>query len=109
MPPRANAPSVEPEQIPIQPVEQPIICKPYVEPTNHWVYDTTTGEATKVEGRRPASYWFRTERSGESRQLALTGFAEEQRDDLPLVNRLRQDVKAWRKLNYEGATKVTKE
>ena len=33
--------------IPIQPVEQPILCNPYEKPDAHWIYDTLTGEAVK--------------------------------------------------------------
>ena len=39
--------------IPIQPVEQPILCSPYKEPDAHWVYDTETGEARRC-GLKPA-------------------------------------------------------
>jgi type III restriction enzyme len=56
--------------------------------------------------RRPASYWYKTQRTG-SAQAEL--FAEEERDDLPLVNALREDVKRWRQANYENATPVTKQ
>jgi type III restriction enzyme len=35
-------------------------------------------------------------------------FAEEERDDLPLVNELREDVKRWRELGWENASEVTK-
>ncbi|MBN1888796.1 MAG: DEAD/DEAH box helicase family protein [Thermoflexales bacterium] len=93
-------------QLLIQPVERPILCSPYAEPGEHWMYDAETGEARRVPGRRPASYWFKTERVA-TQQLAM--FAEEQREDLPLVNALRQDVKRWRESNYEGATQVTRE
>ena len=34
---------------------------------------------------------------------------EEERDDLPLVNALRADVKRWRESNYRNATNVTRE
>lgn len=34
-------------QLPIQPVNEPILCSPYEEPTAHWVYDTTTGAASQ--------------------------------------------------------------
>ena len=44
-------------QIPIQPVEQPILCSPYQKPDAHWIYDTFTGEAVKHPGRRDAGYW----------------------------------------------------
>ncbi len=93
-------------QLPIQPVEQPILCSPYEEPTAHWIYDTQTGEAFKNSGRREAGYWYKTERTG-SDQLSL--FQEEERDDLPLVNALRADVQRWRNAKYESATNVTKE
>jgi len=35
-------------------------------------------------------------------------FAEEQSDNLPLVNALREDVRRWRASGYRGATPVTK-
>ncbi len=92
--------------IPIQPVEQPILCSPYDEPDLHWIYDTSTGEAVKNPGRREAGYWYKTERTG-SAQLNL--FQEEERDDLPLVNALRADMKRWRETNYRNATVVTRE
>ena len=94
------------DRIPIQPVEQPILCSPYEEPNAHWRYDTQTGEAIRQPGRREAGYWYKTDRTG-SNQLEL--FQEEERDDLPFVNALREDVKRWRESNYENATNVTKE
>lgn len=57
-----------------------------------------------MPGRRPASYWHKTQRTGSAQQ---TLFTEEERDDLPLVNFLHEDVRRWRKANYEGATRVT--
>src|SRR5262245_5539694 len=92
--------------VPIQPVDKPIICSPYDEPKDHWLYDTTTGQASHAGKRRPASYWYKTERTG-SAQKEL--FAEEERDDLPLVNLLREDVRRWREADYRGASNVTKE
>ena len=92
--------------VPIQAVEKPILCPPYDEPNDHWIYDTTTGKASHAGKRRPASYWYKTERTG-SAQLEL--FAEEERDDLPLVNLLRDDVRRWRDSGYRGASNVTRE
>jgi type III restriction enzyme len=93
------------EQIPIQPVENPIPCSPYGEPTEHWVYDTKTGVPSRFPGRRPASYWYKSERTSTGQQSL---FAEEERDDLPLVNALREDVRAWRRSGWENASEVTK-
>lgn len=94
-------------QLPIQPVDKPILCSPYVEPDQHWVYDQSTGIPTRTPGRRPASYWYKTERSG-SAQQQLGFMAEEDRDDLPLVNALRDDVRRWRKADWAGASETTK-
>ena len=96
------------QELPIQPVEDPIISSPYEEPHEHWIYDSQTGEPYKAPGRRPASYWFKTVRTQSSEQQ-LRLFADEQREALKLVNALREDVKRWRNLNYEGATQVTKD
>ena len=93
------------DTIPIQPVENPILCSPYSEPEQHWLYDTRTGIPSKNPGRRPASYWFKTERTG-SAQMSL--LAEEERDDLPLVNALRDDVRRWRESGWENASETTK-
>ena len=92
-------------QIPVRPVEDPILCSPWEEPDRHWLYDTRTGGPSKAPGRRPAGYWFRTERTGSAQRSLL---AEEERDDLPLVNVLRDDVRRWRKAGWPGASQTTK-
>jgi len=102
----SGARTPDPEPLPVQPVERPIICSPYEEPNDHWVYDKETGAASRAGYRRPASYWYKTERTG-SAQLTLTGLAEEERDDLPLVNALRDDVRRWRGAGYPGASNIT--
>jgi len=48
----------------IQPVETPVICKPYCEPAQYWEYDRNTGRAQKMEGRRAASYWYKDPLNG---------------------------------------------
>ena len=92
-------------QISIQPVEDPILCSPYAEPDRHWLYDTRTGIPSKTPGRRPASYWYKSERTGSAQRSLL---AEEERDDLPLVNALRDDVRRWRKAGWQSASVTTK-
>ena len=92
----------------VQPVESPVICKPYYEPTHYWEYDRATGMATKQAGRRPASYWYKLAEA-DIRQGQLNLGLEEDRRDLLLVNKLRADVKKWRDVKWEGATNVTKD
>jgi type III restriction enzyme len=93
-------------EVPVAPVERPILCSPYGQPTAHWIYDKRSGNAERAKGRRPASYWYKTERTS-SGQLDL--LAEEERDELPLVNVLREDVRRWRSKEYPGATNVTRD
>jgi type III restriction enzyme len=92
--------------LPIQPVERPILCSPYAEPTAHWRYDSENGAATRVDGRREASYWFKYETHN---KLQRTLFIEEEREVLHTVNALRDDVRRWRGSGYRGATDTTKE
>ena len=40
---------VEPKSdTPIQPVDRPILCSPWAEPTACWQYDRDTGEAREI-------------------------------------------------------------
>ena len=91
--------------IPVEPVEQPILCSPYEEPDRHWLYSRSTGVPSQVAGRREASYWFKTVRSGSAERLLLP---DEDRDDLPLVNALRSDVRRWRESGWQNASETTK-
>lgn len=93
-------------EIPIQPVEKPILCSPYEAPSVHWQYDRTTGEASKIAGRRPSRYWYKTKDDAVG-QLALE--LSEGQDDLHMVNQIREDVARWRASNFEGVTPVTRE
>ena len=103
---RRSSSSTEGVQTPMQPVENPILCSPYKEPTEYWLYDQGTGEATRAPGRRPAGHWFKTARSVPDQQGRL--LAEENYEDLPHVNRLREDVRRWRDSGYRNATNVTR-
>ncbi len=94
------------QEIPIQPVEKPILCGPYEEPDQYWFCDTTNGQMTKVPGRRRAGYYYKTERTSAGQ---ATLFAEENFDELTLVNLLREDVRRWRESDYRGASNVTKD
>ena len=43
------------EQLPVQPVDRAILCNPYDEPNDHWIYDKDTGAASHAGMRRPAA------------------------------------------------------
>src|SRR5437763_9588566 len=90
--------------VPKQAVDEPIINSAFEEPQFHWLYRGSVPE--KHAGRRRAQYWFQIKRTGARETGEL--FAEEESDDLPLVNALRDDVRRWRKSGYRGATQVSK-
>lgn len=103
MKPRPSSPTSD---VPIQAVEKPILCSPYEPPSVHWHYDRTTGEASKLAGRRPSRYWYKTKDDAKG-QLTLE--LSEGQDDLRMVNQIREDVARWRTSNYEGVTPITRE
>ena len=89
---------------PTQAVPDPILNSPYEEPKRYWLYKDGVPEING--GRRPASYWYTSKKIGTRQQDLL---AEEERDDLELVNRFRKDLARWREARYRGASSVTRE
>ena len=98
----------EQQEMPIQPVEQPILCSPYAEPDKHWVYDRETGRPSRMPGRRRAGYWIDQYATAEE-QLQLTIAQEEGYSTLPIVESLRNDVRRWRESNYRNSTNITRQ
>lgn len=85
-------------------VDQPIINKPYEEPTRYWIYEDR--EPKLMDGRRPAGYYFRPRTRGPKTQMTLV--TDEQFVEMELVNEIRHKVAQWRKDKYAGATEISK-
>ncbi|MBN1505692.1 MAG: DEAD/DEAH box helicase family protein [Sedimentisphaerales bacterium] len=82
-------------------IDHLIVNSPYEEPKCHWHYDRQTRTFDKREGRRPAGYVVATPDSQDFDDPGV--FVE-----LPLVNKIRPRVKAWREAGYPGITGITK-
>ncbi|MGE5528744.1 MAG: BPTD_3080 family restriction endonuclease [Patescibacteria group bacterium] len=85
-------------------IEQLIINSPYEEPTKHWRYNRETRTFSRIEERRPAGYVVATPGSKSFDDPGI--FVP-----LPLVNKIRPRVKAWREdpdTPYAGVTGITK-
>ena len=82
-------------------IDQLIINSPYKEPGEHWRYHRETRFFTREQERRKAGY---VRASEKSRSFDDPGTFVE----LPLVNKIRPRVKAWREADYPGATGITK-
>ena len=78
-----------------------IVNSPYKEPERHWKYERETRLFDLAEGRRPAGY---VVASGDSMAFDDPGVFVE----IPLVNRIRPRVQAWRDAGYPGVTGITK-
>ena len=87
--------------MPQQTIDRLIINSPYEEPSLHWRYERETRLFDLAKGRRPAGYLVA---SGDSKSFDDPGVFVE----IPLVNRIRERVKAWREAGYPGVTSVTK-
>ena len=81
--------------------DQLIINSPYQEPSRHWHYDRQTRLFVSVDGRRSAGYVVASE---DSKVFDDPGEFKE----IPLVNRIRDRVKAWRNAGYPGVTGITR-
>ena len=78
-----------------------IINGPFDEPSRYWRYDRQTLLFNPVDGRRPAGYLIA---SPDARGFNDPGVFVE----LPLVNRIRPRIKAWREAGYPGTTAMTR-
>ena len=88
-------------QAPSATIDQLIISSPYEPPAEHWKYDRETRRFTREPGRRPAGY---VRASDASKSFDDPGeFVE-----LPLVNKIRPRVDAWRAADYPGASGITR-
>ena len=81
-------------------IDKLIINSPYEEPSEHWHYDAKTRLFDRLPGRRPAGYIVASEKS---KSFDDPGVFYE----IPLVNRIRPRIKAWREAGYPGATGIT--
>jgi type III restriction enzyme len=87
--------------MPSKTIDQLIINSPYSEPAEHWKYDRESRLFSRVPGRRPAGY---VRASESSKTFDDPGIFVE----LPLVNKIRPRVNAWRDSGYPGVSGITK-
>ena len=90
------------------PLTKPILNSPWAEPTQHWVLDERTNEATDQlgEGRRLSSGRTLIPRS--RKKAASPTFDELPSEPFKTINQLRERVGAWRERGYPGATQRTR-
>ena len=95
------------EELPLTPVENPILCSPYAEPSTHWYYNKDNHQMEKLPGRRRASFFDEQEGADKTRDQGEL-FEQEGAALLKIADSIREDVRKWRVSKWEGATNTTK-
>lgn len=82
-------------------IDKLIINSAFREPEHHWRYDLNKQGFVQEPGRRPAGYFIAGQGSNQYNDIG-------QFIELPMVNDIRNRVKAWRQSGYSGTTGVTR-
>jgi type III restriction enzyme len=99
-------------------IDNPVLNRPYDVPARHWMLDEHGALTSDIAlKRRPSESWIPVPRQRKGRAAAqpTLGIQDEldvtrtgeRRDVNDLINRLRDDVAAWRASGYPGVTATT--
>jgi len=90
-------------------IDNPILNRPYDEPSRHFAFDEE-GITDRIEdARRPSSYFVPVPRPRKgTRQLELAELTADQIRLNELVNRIREQVTRWRHAGYPRVTPTTR-
>jgi type III restriction enzyme len=83
-------------------VPEPILNSPFIEPAHHWRLEEGQ-PPEKLPGRREAGYFYRDPRAPQSEGEHE---ARGRWEPLVLVNRIREQLKAWRGQGWPGVSRT---
>ncbi len=90
-------------------IDNPILNRPYDEPTRHFAFDDEGITDRVEESRRPSSFFVPVPRMRKgTRQLELAELTADQIRLNDLVNRIREQVTRWRRAGYPRVTPTTR-
>ncbi|HLM73955.1 MAG TPA: DEAD/DEAH box helicase family protein, partial [Polyangiaceae bacterium] len=89
-------------------IQNPILNSPFLEPTRHFAFTAEGITDTVLEGRRPSSYFIPTPPPKKSAQVTIGEVLQERREEILLVNGLRDRVSAWRQGDYKHVERRTR-
>lgn len=82
-------------------IQNPILCSPFAEPDRHFAFTAEGITDTVTPGRRPSCYFIPIpEPKKGGGQLTFTEVTRERREEIALVNGLRDRVAKWRQGGY---------
>jgi len=92
-------------------IDNPIINRPFAEPTKHFRFDEDGITSEKIESRRESEYFVPIAKPKKRAQTQLrldSEWTEERREPNVLVNDIRRRIAIWRQGNYAGVTPTTR-
>src|SRR3954466_2786566 len=92
-------------------IQNPIINRPFAEPTRHFRFDDDGITNEIIDSRRESEYFVpiaRPKKRGQSQLRLDAEWTEERREPNVLVNDIRQRIAIWRKGGYAGVTPTTR-
>jgi len=90
-------------------IDNPILNRPYEEPSRHFAFDDEGITDRVEEFRRPSSFFVPVPRPRKgARQLELAELTADQIRLNDLVNRIREQVTRWRRAGYPRVTPTTR-
>jgi type III restriction enzyme len=90
-------------------IKDPILNRPYDEPTRHFEFDVDGITDQVAERRRPSSYFVPVPKSRKGGlQLELTELTADQIQLNQLVNRVRERVTMWRRAGFPNVSPTTR-
>ena len=98
-------------------IDNPILNRPFREPTRHFRFDEDGITSEIVDERRRSTYFIpipqpkrKVAKGVPQEQLPLPGnWTSERMQENETINRIRAHVAAWRRSNYPGVTATTRE
>ncbi|MHB8459841.1 MAG: hypothetical protein ACYDB6_07210 [Candidatus Limnocylindrales bacterium] len=91
-------------------IENPILNSPFDEPTRHLRFDEDGITSDIADGRRRSTYFIpiaKPRTKGGTRLSLPDDWVGERMTDNDFINRVRDQVTAWRRARYPGITAVT--
>lgn len=86
-------------------MKSPILNSPYLEPDRYFNADDRGLTDEKIQGRRPSSFYIPVPRAKTRQQkmvfnTAEGAFGSELRKENEFINKIRDNIKAWREKGY---------
>ena len=92
-------------------IDNPIINRPFAEPTRHFRFDDDGITSDIIAARRESEYFVpiaKPKKRGQSQLMLPSDMTEDRREPNVLVNDIRRRIAIWRQGGWAGVTPTTR-